>query len=177
IVAELNRRGIPAVFDLVGDGPEIQNFKALAAELSVQPQVRFHGWMARPQLPAFYKQAHFLLFPSTSSEGWPKALSEAMAHGAVPVAGMISSIPQYLDRFQSGIALDPTAIDSFVQAIESYSRRPDQWKQHSLNGVHSAHFFTYSSYLSDVQSILNISTPLPSNSTPTKGTTLGARTR
>lgn len=161
ILAAVNRGGIPAVLDLVGDGPQRQSFEKLAAELSVEPWVRFHGWLPRPQLPPIYNEAHFLLFPCTSSEGWPKVLSEAMAYGAVPIAGMISSIPQYLDRFQSGVALDPMAIDSFVQAIGSYFMQPAQWRQHSMNGVKSAHFFAYSSYLHEVQTLLKLSKKAP----------------
>ena len=72
------------------------------------------------EVAKFYSPAHFFLLPSSSSEGWPKVLSEAMAYGVVPIASSISSIPQILREAGSGKTFPPDKIISFVNAILGY---------------------------------------------------------
>jgi glycosyltransferase involved in cell wall biosynthesis len=156
ITAKLHDMKIPVQVDLVGDGPEKPSFAAYAAEQGIQEVVKFHGWVPRDQLGPIYVQAHFMLFPSSSSEGWPKVLSEAMAYGVVPVTSDISSIPQYLADFKVGQTFDPNDLQGFVKALVWYSEYPDQWKQESQNAVKVAHFFSYAYYLESVRYLLKL---------------------
>lgn len=155
VMAELKRRGIPATLDLVGDGPDRRHFEHLAQELGVGAVVRFLGWQPRTALGPLYGTTHLILFPSTS-EGWPKVLSEAMAYGVVPLAGAVSSIPQYLSDFSSGRALPPDDTHGFAAAIEWYNQNPEAWRAESANGVAAAPYFTYSAYLERVRELLEL---------------------
>ena len=100
--------------------------------------------------------SHFLLLPSSSSEGWPKVLSEGMAYGVVPVTSDVSSIPQLLASFRTGRALDAKDSDGFVEAIVGYVRSPELWKTESRNAADAAKAFTYEAYLSAVRSLLDL---------------------
>jgi glycosyltransferase involved in cell wall biosynthesis len=155
ILAAVRARGIAGVLDLVGDGPERPSFERMASELGVDADVRFHGWLPRPALAPLYAQAHLMLFP-TSSEGWPKVLSEAMAYGVVPVAGAVSSIPQYLGDFHTGRSFPPHDLAAFADAICWYAAHPDRWKEEAENGARAASAFTYSSYLAAVARLLEL---------------------
>ena len=97
-----------------------------------------------------------MLFPSSSSEGWPKVLSEAMAYGVVPVTSDISSIPQYLEEFKVGHAFNPDDLQGFVKVVIWYSEYLDQWKQESQNAVKVAHLFSYANYLESVRCLLKL---------------------
>ena len=99
-----------------------------------------------------------MLFPTDSSEGWPKVLSESMAYGVVPVSGNVSSISQYLRRFEVGGAFDPYDMVAFVEAIEYYWYHPDAWEHELQRGPELAQCFTYSAYLRDVRDMLGLST-------------------
>lgn len=156
VVQRLRQQAVPVVFDIIGDGSSRNEVESLAAELGIADCVRFHGALPRTRLNDFYAQAHIMLFPTDSSEGWPKILSEGMAYGVVPVSGNVSSIPQYLKRFQVGKALDPYDIEAFTQAVIMYYLHPDIWKQESLNGLELARQFTYSHYLQDVRDLLGL---------------------
>lgn len=71
------------VLDVFGDGEQRAQLEALAEELGIAEVVRFHGHRAdaRRELGT----ASFLLLTSTT-EGFPLVLIEAMAAGCIPIA-------------------------------------------------------------------------------------------
>ncbi len=156
VLARLRMNGLPACLDVVGDGPERPAFERMAVSLGIAELARFHGWVPRTDMGTLYSRAHFILLPSTASEGWPKVLSEAMAYGVVPLAGDVSSIGQYLHRFSVGRALLLGDVDGFVQAVKSYTQNPALWKQESMRGIAAASNFTYDSYLCAVRNLLDL---------------------
>lgn len=156
IISELAHRDISLRFDIVGDGPARARLESLAEHLKIDGAVHFHGWQSRAGINTYYRKAHFFLFPSSSSEGWPKVLSEAMTYGAVPLASNVSSIPQYLRRFETGHAFPPEAIDAFRDAVLHYCERPELWKSESEKSVQAAPLFTYQAYLRAVLALLKL---------------------
>ncbi len=131
---------------LIGDGPQRNQFERQAAEMHLQEHVHFCGWTPRNMLDEYYANAHFILLPSTASEGWPKVLSEAMAFGTVVLASNISSIPQILELTQAGIAIDPKDPVAYLNAILKMGSSPERWKEYSQAGMAAAQFFTYTHY-------------------------------
>jgi glycosyltransferase involved in cell wall biosynthesis len=154
IVARLRDRGVAARLDLIGDGAERGQFEALARELAVADLVAFQGWQPPQVVEEFYRRAHLQLMPTTASEGWPKVLSEGMAFGVVPVASTVSSIPQYLEQLQTGVALLANDLDAFVAAIEAYTRDPARWARESKRAAESTRWFSFRHYLESVDSLL-----------------------
>jgi glycosyltransferase involved in cell wall biosynthesis len=154
VLSALNADGFQATLDLAGDGRERSDFERQAAQDGVNHLVRFHGWLPRTKLNSIYAQSHFFLMPCTSSEGWPKVLSESMAYGVVPLAGNLSSIPQLLKGFRTGRAIPAGEIDGYYRAILEYSLRPELWKSESDRAVEAAAQFTYSRYLDDVNGLI-----------------------
>ena len=156
VLSTLYKQGIPIYFDVVGDGAERPAFEALAQQLGIETLVTFHGWLPKTDLAQLYTQAHFMLFPTNSSEGWPKVISEGMAYGVVPLAGNVSSIPQYLEQFAVGKALDPLDTTAFVSAISNYLDQPELWRAESRRGAQVAEQFTYRTYLKCVKELLEL---------------------
>lgn len=155
ILAMLKAEGVEASLDLIGDGLERPSFECLAADLALRDHLRFHGWMRRTDLGPFLAQAHCILLPS-ASEGWPKVLSEAMAYGVVPLAGAVSSIPQYLRQFACGQAIPAEDLAGYVAALKRYVKHPDRWREESRRGVTAAHHFSYEAYLDAVKRLLEL---------------------
>jgi glycosyltransferase involved in cell wall biosynthesis len=158
ILAQLERDGIAAHLDLIGDGVERWRLEQQAQDLHVTASAHFLGSQPRPALGAFYSQAHFILLPTRCSEGWPKVLSEAMAYGVVPIAHGISSIPQAFRDYSTGQALPSLEPHRFSSAIESYVRTPLLWQEHSRNAVKAAPAFSYDNYLQAVRQLLKLPT-------------------
>jgi glycosyltransferase involved in cell wall biosynthesis len=130
-------------------------FESQAAAVGLQDEVRFCGWLPRQALASYYARAH-LRRDYSSSEGWPKVLSEGMAYGVVPMTSDVSSIPQLLASFRAGRAVDAKDREGFVAAIVEYVRNPDLWKTESRNAAAAAGSFTYEAYLSAVRDLLDL---------------------
>ncbi len=154
ILAGLRRLGVDARLDVVGDGADRPVMTARADASGLGDRIRWLGWLPRPALNRLYGEAHILLLPSISSEGWPKVLSEGMAYGAVPVASTVSSIPEYLETFRAGRALDPSDREGYVETIAAYVREPERWRAESRRAMEAAARFTYENYLRAVREVL-----------------------
>jgi glycosyltransferase involved in cell wall biosynthesis len=95
-------------------------------------------------------------FPSDSSKGWPKVLSEAMAYGVASVASDVSSTPQYLREAGVGVTFNPYDLDSFATAIIAYAQQPTRWQIESRRSITAAKRFTYDVYLENVSRLLEL---------------------
>lgn len=153
IALSLHNRGIDFHLFIIGDGPEKPIFERRFADQGLSGTVTFSGWMSRLEINDYYKNAHLIILPSTSSEGWPKVLSEAMGYGVVPLAADISSIPLVLSQAQAGQAIRPDDIPSYVDAIIGYTEDSARWKRESQNAVAAAKYFTYELYLDAVSGL------------------------
>ncbi len=92
-LGRLRQEGIGLPITIVGDGPERAALEAQAAELGVAAS--FAGGVDFDAVLAFY-EAHGVLVLASETEGWPKAIAEAMAFGLVCVGSDRGLIPQML---------------------------------------------------------------------------------
>jgi glycosyltransferase involved in cell wall biosynthesis len=142
-------------FDILGDGPERPRFERMATDLGLREIATFNGWVPHDHVPKYLSRSHFMLLPSTYSEGWPKVLSEAMSYGVVPIASNVSAIPQILDQTKAGLALPADDIDGFVRAIVDIMGDRPKWKEMSLAGIEAAPHFTYERHLTVLDEMFN----------------------
>jgi len=88
----LETKNIKAELHVYGDGP-------LKDELEKQTKnkdfIYLHGNQPLEVLKQAYKESHFLILAS-KSEGWPKAVAEAMFFGCIPIATDVSCVPWML---------------------------------------------------------------------------------
>ena len=147
ILQRLHRQNLKCYLHFVGDGHATEELVTLATELDLLSFVRFSGWQPRTEIASAYTQAHFLLHPSTSSEGWPKVLSEAMAYKSIPLTYSVSSIPTIVKQLKSGLCFSPGDGKGIVEAIINFQRNPGQWEQMALQGQKSSSLFSYERYI------------------------------
>ena len=156
ILARLKQMGLAVTMDVVGDGPERSAFEQTAQQMGVWSMLTVHGWLARTAIAPLYERAHLLLLPTTSSEGWPKVLSEGMAYGVVPIASRVSSIPEILLRFNVGTVAEPNDVDGFAREVAAYVHDPERWKRESARAAMAAAAFSYDVYVEQVRSLLQL---------------------
>jgi glycosyltransferase involved in cell wall biosynthesis len=155
IAQRLNQIGVCFKLFCIGDSTDRRIFEEKVTKLNLEDCVKFTGWISNLELKTYYQKAHFILLPSSASEGWPKVLSEAMAFGVVPITSDISSIPQILKETQAGIVLPADDVVAFVHAIVQYTQNPRSWQNSSNNSLSACERFTYDHYLSAVKDLFN----------------------
>ena len=84
-LASVRRQGVPAMLELVGDGPLRPGLERLAHDLDLEPNVRFRGAVDHAALPDVYRAADACVV-SSRHEAQCMAAIEAAACG-VPVVG------------------------------------------------------------------------------------------
>ena len=115
IVRALKNRGMNVVLDVYGDGVLKPDLKAYIEKNNLQDTIKLHGNQEKAVIKNILQQAHFLILPS-KSEGWPKAVAEAMFFGTIPIATSVSCVPDMLDYGNRGILIEPD-LDKALHAI------------------------------------------------------------
>ena len=99
--------GLPCT--IVGDGPERAALEARAA------QAVFAGAMDFERVLCFY-ETHDILVLASETEGWPKAIVEAMAFGLVCIGSDRGLIPQILGEGR-GLVVQPRDVQALAAAL------------------------------------------------------------
>lgn len=117
----LARRPQPGVIlDVLGEGPDRENFEALARELGIADAVHFRGWIeSADEVRDYFKQSDAVVMPSsTHQEGVPRCIDEALVRRIPVVATRIAGVPA---EFTGGevMLVDPSDSEQLADGIEA----------------------------------------------------------
>ncbi|MEA3207096.1 MAG: hypothetical protein QOE70_153 [Chthoniobacter sp.] len=123
--AEFARAFPRATCTIAGEGPLLQELRALSAGLGMSDRVTFCGFLPQPELRALYGSAHLFLHPSElgpdgDQEGVPNSMLEAMASGLPVLATRHGGIPEAVDDGVTGLLVaerDHAALSQALLAI------------------------------------------------------------
>ena len=117
-VAELNRRGIPTVFHIVGSGAEENACVILAEKLGMANRVFFHGWQnGREKIRAFYDQADIFVMLS-HRETFGTVYIEALSQGLPVIFTKGQGIDGYFEEGSVGYGCNPADISKVADAVQ-----------------------------------------------------------
>ena len=143
-VSRVRRDGVEVRVTIVGDGGERENLEQLADEVGIADDVHFVGAVDVDDVLSYYRRSDTLVLVS-ESEGWPKAIAEAMTFGLVCVGSDRGMVPQMLGEGR-GLVVTPGDDDALAGALhqiaadpedaDEMGRRSAQWgRRHSLEGL------------------------------------------
>ncbi len=115
-LARLRARGVEAVLDVAGEGPERGRLEALARDLGIAERVRFRG--AVSDMRAFYEGIHCLVHPALT-EAFGLVAIEAAVHGCPVIAAAVDGLPEAVAHGITGRTLPPTLQASDYAALGS----------------------------------------------------------
>jgi len=104
LIEELLENGIEASLKLYGTGVLQEHLSKYIAESKFRKSISLEGFIEKKELKREYLRSHFLILPS-KSEGWPKAIAEAMFFGCIPIATSVSCVPWMLANGKRGILI------------------------------------------------------------------------
>jgi glycosyltransferase involved in cell wall biosynthesis len=115
---------------LLGDGPERQQYEALACRMGIHDQVRFLGHIPPGQIWHWYEQADVFVLP-TLQDNWPLVVPEAMSMGLpVLLSKYAGAVPDLIREGDNGYSFDPQDHEDLASRLEEYLRNPQLVRKH-----------------------------------------------
>lgn len=103
--------------DIVGDGPNREEYERLSVELGIDDKVCFHGIKSKQEVAEFMRKGHFFVLPSLG-ETFGVVLIEAMASGLPIIATQVGGIPEIVNE-KLGILVPSKDPEALAEAIEN----------------------------------------------------------
>src|SRR5581483_8323090 len=109
---------------IVGDGPMVQEVEQRIAQQGLEDRVTLAGFLEGPPLHAAYRAADVFVFPSYR-EGFPTAVTEAMAAGLPVVTTQLRGMADHLVPETNALFVEPGDTAGLTAALERVAGDPD----------------------------------------------------
>lgn len=143
--------------DFYGDGPESEKLSDFIKQNKLEENVKLHGNQPKEVLKKAYQTADFLLLPS-QSEGWPKAVAEAMFWGAIPIVSAVSCVPWMLGFGERGLFFD-TDLSKTTGSFFPLLKNPDALQKMSGSAAEWSREYTLEVFETAIQKLLKPGQP------------------
>jgi len=152
LIEVLMGKGIPVKLEIYGSGVLKNELQEYIATKNLDPFVRLMGNCKLEELKEVYKASHFLILAS-QSEGWPKAVAEAMFFGCIPIVTSVSCVPWMVDYGKRGILIDEN-VTSATEKIQQEIRNPENLKEISIAAQTWSQEYTLEKFEEGIKRIL-----------------------
>jgi glycosyltransferase involved in cell wall biosynthesis len=133
----LRATGTPTRVTIVGDGEERPMLTRLAAELGLDGQVTFTGYLPHERLADLYATATVLAHPARSAEhfGIPNVIIEAQAASLPVVCTALPALQELIEDGTSGVYVAEEDVDALAGALGALFREPARRRQLAAEGL------------------------------------------
>lgn len=140
---------------IIGTGKNLYYLMNYLSCYTGKVYIEYLGSQSKEIVNQKMKESHFLILPTTASEGFPKVIAEAWSLGCLPISSNISSIGQYVKNNQNGFIWEYLKKDDFADVINSAILSDSlELKKYVKNGFILSQKFTYSFYEKRLMEIL-----------------------
>jgi len=137
---------------IIGDGPDKKQLESYISEHCI-PNIFFEGMQSNVE--KYYAQASILCLTS-SVEGWPLVLAEAMAFGCVPVLyNSFASASDIVDDGMNGLLISPFDENLYKNALLELIRNKRVREEMANKAIEDCDRFSLSNVGNKWQKILN----------------------
>jgi glycosyltransferase involved in cell wall biosynthesis len=154
IVENLKNKGYNVRLDLYGDGVLKSDLNNYILKNQLSSFIKLHGNKEKEVIKAVLKEADFLILLS-QSEGWPKAIAEAMFFGVVPISTAVSCVPNMLDFGTRGIIVDPD-VNSAIETVEGYLKNTERLKLMATEASRWSQCYTLDVFENEIKKLLKV---------------------
>ncbi|CAM4097659.1 glycosyltransferase family 4 protein [Gillisia limnaea] len=175
LIENLMGKGIPVKLEIYGSGVLKDELQEYITIKNLDPFVRLMGNLKLEELKEVYKASHFLILAS-QSEGWPKAVAEAMFFGCIPVTKPVSCVSWMLNYGERGIIIstkenrkenkEKRLVEKKVESQEVLHETaekilelindPEKMKQMSLAGQEWSQEYTLEKFEAAIKKVLKV---------------------
>jgi glycosyltransferase involved in cell wall biosynthesis len=147
----IDERNVYPLIIAGGKEPYLTSVKQLIQHLGLQKNVHYIGYVPEELMPAMYREAFALIFPSLY-EGFGMPPLEAMACGCPVIASNTSSLPEVCG--DGALYIDPTDQSSLLTAMESLISNQLLYNELKEKGLKQASKFSWEKTASALKSLL-----------------------
>ena len=128
--AELGRRGIDFICEIIGDGPMRENLQEKIDKLSLSSRVTLLGSLSQGGVLKKLKGGDIFALPSITdrqgaSDVFPTVIMEAMSAARPVVSTRLAGIPELVMHEETGFLVRPGDTMALVEALEQLIRNPE----------------------------------------------------
>jgi glycosyltransferase involved in cell wall biosynthesis len=152
VAALLKEKGMDVEIHFYGEGILRKQLEEQIIVDGMQNQAYLHGNVNSHELQKAYQQHHFMVLLS-ESEGWPKAVAEAMWWGCVPVTSPVSCVPWMLAEGKRGILI--SGVHDATEHIKKLILSPDVYAEISHSALKWSRHYTLELFESRISSLLS----------------------
>ena len=147
-------RFIPnATLDIVGSGSLLECLKAQVIALGVSDCITFHGKVSQADVGRLLRQATIFCFPTAASEGFPKAVLEALGSGLPVVTTKVSVLPQLIGG-RCGIILETRSPGAIAEAVKLVCSDPAKYNEMSSAAIKVAERYSLENWRDQIGAVL-----------------------
>ena len=119
--ASLLTRDYPdLLFIVIGKGPNRKLIEKRVREFGIGDNIRLAGFVPEKLLPLYYNAADYFVIPSSSGEGLPLVLLEAMACGLPVIATSVGGTPEIIKDMKNGVLVPPRNPKALAETISKF---------------------------------------------------------
>jgi len=130
VCAELGRRGLNFICEIIGDGPLRENLQEKIDKLSLSSRVTLLGSLSQGGVFEKLQAGDIFALPSITdrqgaSDVFPTVIMEAMSAARPVVSTRLAGIPELVVHEETGFLVQPGDTMALVEALEQLIRNPE----------------------------------------------------
>jgi len=137
-LAQLKQKRQDFILDIVGDGPNREEYEKLAMELKLNDVVKFHGLKTKSEVAKFMRNSDFFVQPSLY-ETFGVVYIEAMACGKPIIASQLPVLQEIINK-EIGILVPPKDTEALVDAIDYMLDHYQEYSSEKILGYAKENF-------------------------------------
>lgn len=151
-IATLRADRVPLTATIVGCGPERDSLEVLARHLQIADHVHFVGAVPPEGVLDYLEQSDIFVLVS-NTEGWPKAMTEAMAFGLICIGSNLGLIPTILGDGR-GLTVPPRDGPALTEALRGITCAPESYEDMRTQASEWAQQFSLESMRNELRALL-----------------------
>lgn len=152
IIENLYKTKYNVSLELFGEGEQKEELRQYIDANKLGEIVKLLGNKEKKIVKEALKKSHFLILAS-KSEGWPKAIAEAMFLGVVPISTSISCIPFMLNYGKRGLLIEPN-VEIATNKIVSYLNKEEELQEMSKLASNWSQNYTLDVFETEIAKLL-----------------------
>lgn len=163
-LGQLRSEGIAFTATIAGEGPQLAALEKLSADLGLSDVVEFTGGVSFERVIELLERSGILVLAS-ETEGWPKAIVEAMAFGLVTIGSQIGLVPEIMGEGR-GLMVQPRDTKALTATLRNVLTSPEQYSEMRTRAAEWASHYSIESLRESLRSLLAESWSLPIEDEP-----------